>query len=1141
MDLFDFKEVKYLERDTNTPTFLGEIKSEAGKGGQVMITLGDRNFFVDINPQDGSWKWTPPEALADGEYSISFMTIDTAGNVSTPTQRTLIIDTTPPVAPTLLNLYDDQGAITGSFDAGKMTDDRRPTLTGIAEKGTVVYLKEGNTVIGSAKADEKTGLWTLEPTVDLADGRHNLTLVAAETFADKLREGKPSDEFSIIIGKDGDVPSDPGGVAKIIEAIDNAGSLNGSLKSGGITDDTTPELRGSAPEGSVVRIQYRNDKGEWIDGGNAVMNGNSWSWTPSLALGAGNWEFRANAGSGWTDEFKLDIDPAPAAKTEITHAYDDFGPYTGMLGNGAITDDRTPNLHGRAESNSVVYIHYRNVLGEWELLDTVIAGADGRWEYETDRLSPGNYEFQAGTSATRDVKGKPFGLQIVAQGSVAPEIAMAWDDVGKITGEVKSGGLTNDTQPELRGSAEANAIVQVEYSRDGKTWHSGSTVADANGRWSFTPKEELEYANWTFKAKTTNGNSYSTDFSLNIIESETITHVYNFENIANETITKNYVYGNLTFVYNKQDKASTAIGEKEFWGKSLIIHNSDTSKEYVQKVIFKESVDYFELTAIDWESSQSYVSFFDANGKELGRIYSTDERTYGREILRFSSKNKEISYAEIHIKGPYTEYGIDNIITQKYSNTEIGIGNHGFEALDSYQIGYKFTLNKADKLGSGLIFKTVAGTEAEIFDKAKSNCYKSLFLRNNSTYEITFGSTDKISFDYHHIFYSNRHKIKIYSTTGEILFEELLKPADLDYKKFEYVAETGKSISHIEFIVGNDAGIENPTSGDGGFLIDHIAWGVNVDSGLESFDQYANDFKFDMSRVNVLSGGVKFSGKAHPDVISKLDQSRVYSGNGEHRSFLLGDNSTYTYDFGSTEKVEFALSAVHTANQHEIIVYSTTGEILYREMIVTVGARTATSPDTYQFIAPPGKKIGHIDLVLGQETTTDDSDVGFSLDDIKWGEYVHPEVNTNGGKLYLFDENDLYDPIQVFDTDNQLYQLLVNSEDQTVIFADQVEDGSKTSVIQMDNAGNNALTLSLQDVLRHGSENLAIDDATKQIIVNGNQGDTVRLEDILPEGSEQNGWAEQAGTVTIAGTQYHVWSNGDAELLVQDGVKTELV
>ncbi|NIE54104.1 hypothetical protein F3J41_18900 [Pantoea sp. Ap-870] len=1139
MDLFDFKEVKYLERDTNTPTFFGKIDSEVGKGGQVMITLGDRNFFVDINPQDGSWKWTPPEALADGEYSLSFMTIDTAGNLSTPTQRTLIVDTTPPAAPTLLNLYDDQGAITGSFDAGKMTDDRRPTLTGIAEKGTVVYLKEGNTVIGSAKADEKTGLWTLEPTVDLADGRHNLTLVAAETFAGKVREGKVSDEFNITIGKDGDVPSDPGGVAKIIEAIDNAGSLTGSLKSGGITDDTTPELRGSAPEGSVVRIQYRNDKGEWIDGGNAVMNGTSWSWTPNPALGAGNWEFRANAGSGWTDEFKLDIDLAPAAKTEITHAYDDFGPFTGTLGNGAITDDRTPNLHGRAESNSLVYIHYRNVLGTWELLDSVTAGADGRWEYETDRLSPGTYEFQAGRTATRDANGKPFGLQIVAPGSVAPEIAMAWDDVGKITGEVKSGGLTNDTQPELRGSAEANAVVQVEYSRDGKTWHSGSTVADANGRWSFTPKDELEYGNWDFRAKTTNGNSYSADYALRVVEHEEMVKSYDFESIIPGDMTKDFIYGDLNFKFNNQEKVKTRVEDNAIYGKSLIIDNMNLNIETVQKITLAEKINYFELTAIDWEGADSYVSFYDANGKEIGRVYATDTRNEAREVLRFFSSEIEISYVELHLKSARNVFGIDNIITKRYANDDITHGSHGFEAFDSYEAAYKFPLGKADKLGSGLIFKTVKGTEAEVYDNAKSKSYKSLYFKNNSTYEITLGPTDKISFDYHNVFYSNRHKIKIFSTSGEILFEESLKSVGIDYSKFEYVAQTGKSISHIEFIVGDDTGVENPI--DGGFSIDHIAWGVNVDSGLESFDQYTVDYKFDMTRVNTLSGGVKFSGKAHPDSVSKLDQARVSNGKGEYRAFLLGDNSTYTYDFGSTDKVEFALSSVQSANQHEIIVYSTTGEILYREMITTVGYRTDTSPDTYQFIAPPGKKIGHIDLVLGQETTPDDNDAGFYIDDIKWGEYVHPEINTNGGKLYLFDENDLYDPIQVFDADNQLYQLLVNSEDQTVIFADQVEDGSKTSVVQMDNAGNNALTLSLQDVLKHGSENLAIDDATKQIIVNGNQGDTVRLEDILPEGSEQNGWAEQAGTVTIAGTQYHVWSNGDAELLVQDGVKTELV
>ena len=787
MDLFDFKEVKYLERDTNTPTFFGKIDSEVGKGGQVMITLGDRNFFVDINPQDGSWKWTPPEALADGEYSLSFMTIDTAGNLSTPSQRTLIVDTTPPVAPTLLNLYDDQGAITGSFDAGKMTDDRRPTLTGIAEKGTVVYLKEGNTVIGSAKADEKTGLWTLEPTVDLADGRHNLTLVAAETFADKLREGKPSDEFSIIIGKDGDVPSDPGGVAKIIEAIDNAGSLTGSLKSGGITDDTTPELRGSAPEGSVVRIQYRNDKGEWIDGGNAVMNGTSWSWTPDPALGAGNWEFRANAGSGWTDEFKLDIDLAPAAKTEITHAYDDFGPFTGMLGNGAITDDRTPNLHGRAESNSLVYIHYRNVLGAWELLDSVTAGADGRWEYETDRLSPGTYEFQAGTSGTRDTNGKPFGLQIVAAGTFIPVIESAWDVQG-FTGDIKNGASTDDTTPTLNGVAEANSTIILEYSlKNSSTNFSVTVQADNTGHWSFTPPE-LKKGEWSFTPKSINGETSPHSFIINI---------------ANEVIRENF---------------------------------------YDFKTIPSNS------------------------GLKLDQIFDKNKKYNLHSDFDVVSKVGDVSYFDV-VNFPSLRQGL--------------------------------------RIGSG-----------------KSTAETDFLFKGSSKISFSIGAGNKGSFI-----------VDIYDTEGKLIRTE---------------------------------------------------------------------------------------------------------------SFILSDS----------------------ANGYAI--------------------------DKFEFISN--------DRLIGKMTLHITDSNGVVLDDLHW--------------------------------DSVSYS---NSIDTSI------QSGHNVTAYDLTVSKESDLMLNIETLLENGQKDLFIDDGKTQLMVNGNQGDTVRLEDILPEGSEQNGWAEQAGTVTIAGTQYHVWSNGDAELLVQDGVKTELV
>ncbi|QZY95405.1 Ig-like domain-containing protein [Pantoea dispersa] len=773
MELFDFKEVKYLERDTNTPTFLGEIKSEAGKGGQIMITLGDRKFFVDIDASNGSWKWTPPEALADGEYSISFMTIDTAGNVSTPTLCTLVIDTTPPVAPTLLNLYDDQGAITSSFDAGKMTDDRRPTLTGIAEKGTVVYLKEGNTIIGSAKADEKTGLWTLEPTVDLADGRHNLTLVAAETFADKLREGKPSDEFSIIIGKDGDVPGDPGGVAKIIEAIDNAGSLNGSLKSGGITDDTTPELRGSAPEGSVVRIQYRNDKGEWIDGGNAVMNGNSWSWTPNPALAAGNWEFRANAGSGWTDEFKLDIDLAPAAKTEITHAYDDFGPYTGMLGNGAITDDRTPNLHGRAESNSLVYIHYRNVLGEWDLLDSVTAGADGRWEYETDRVAAGEYQFQASNSSTRDVSQKPFDLKIIVPNSLTLSVENAWDDVGQVTGKLKSGDTTNDSQPDFYGIYEANAsfFIVLKNTSTGERF-SYPVMTDNTGKWKFTPPNELSKGQWT----------------------------------------------------------------------------------------------------VDFNDNQSAKPF---------------ELNITSEMDRF-------------------------IIQEDFSEVPLGV------------ISSPISINGATL--------TTYSDGASIIDESGK--------------QVKIGKSGG-------------------TTTAMIILE-------LDY--------------------------------------------------------YASEFSFDLRGI----------GTTNPAYI------RFFGPDGEEIHKIDARNNGW--------------------KKHEFIAKDT---LISKVSIAVYSEESGIYVDNIRYVA------------------------------------AEPKLNQNN----LIDESE---------------QIITQALDGI----EKVNDFDQ---------------INISDILAKGSKNLFIENDTTQLMVNGNQGDTVRLEDILPEGSEQNGWAEQAGTVTIAGTQYHVWSNGDAELLVQDGVKTELV
>lgn len=83
--------------------------------------------------------------------------------------------------------------------------------------------------------------------------------------------------------------------------------------------------------------------------------------------------------------------------------------------------------------------------------------------------------------------------------------------------------------------------------------------------------------------------------------------------------------------------------------------------------------------------------------------------------------------------------------------------------------------------------------------------------------------------------------------------------------------------------------------------------------------------------------------------------------------------------------------------------------------------------------------------------------------------------------------------------------------------------------------------LTLHQLLSEGGKGLFIEDDSTQLLVNGKPGDSVQLQEILPAGEAVDGWTQQTGTLTIAGTQYHVWNHGDAELLVQDGVQLQLV
>ncbi|WP_262410948.1 Ig-like domain-containing protein, partial [Duffyella gerundensis] len=144
----------------------------------------------------------------------------------------------------------------------------------------------------------------------------------------------------------------------------------------------------------------------------------------------------------------------------ITHGWDSEGAYTGELRSGALTDDNKPQLFGRAEANSLVYVHTRLENGVWERVGSAHAGPDGRWTLETERLSAGHNQLTAGNSPAAS-GGALFELEVVTADPAAPQIVDIYDDTGPITGYMGNPDVTDDRTPRLEGRAPTGAVVVI--------------------------------------------------------------------------------------------------------------------------------------------------------------------------------------------------------------------------------------------------------------------------------------------------------------------------------------------------------------------------------------------------------------------------------------------------------------------------------------------------------------------------------------------------------------------------------------------------------------------------------------------------------------------------------------------------------
>ncbi|WP_164478885.1 Ig-like domain-containing protein [Methylophilus methylotrophus] len=183
----------------------GTVGGEAKLGDPVVVTINGKEYnTVVITRADGKLGFTVSvpgsELVADADKTIDakVSTTDIAGNVGVATTQLIYtVDVVAPNKPTIDNIFDDFGAVTGNVGNGGVADDATPTLTGKAEAGSTVTLYDGSTKIGTTVAD-KDGKWTFTPTSDIAKGLHNYTVTATDNAGNT---SVPSDNYAYTLNQ----------------------------------------------------------------------------------------------------------------------------------------------------------------------------------------------------------------------------------------------------------------------------------------------------------------------------------------------------------------------------------------------------------------------------------------------------------------------------------------------------------------------------------------------------------------------------------------------------------------------------------------------------------------------------------------------------------------------------------------------------------------------------------------------------------------------------------------------------------------------------------------------------------------------------------------------------------------------------
>ena len=310
---------------------------------------------------------------------------------------------------------------------------------------------------------------------------------------------------------------------------------------------------------------------------------------------------------------------APAAQS-LT---DDVGAITGAINAGDFTDDDKPTFSGTAEGGAVVVIYDgANRIG------SATANTSGVWSFTPGTaLADGAHSFSAqavDSAGNVGPKGPAIPFTVDTSAPAVPTITHAVDNVGSSTGNISSGGSTDDTTPTLHGRGEPGAKVFIQYGTEAGSWQNADTpvTVDASGNWQWTAPALALNTDWEFRVKSVdsagNSSSYSPEFDLSLMQNITSGSV-NFEGLGETRFYTNSPFSTGGITFTQLSAGATSCGLYAQASNNLFGYRALFVAEWsVLRLAFGET-DRIQFDVGDLHGASQLVKYFAADGTELHR------------------------------------------------------------------------------------------------------------------------------------------------------------------------------------------------------------------------------------------------------------------------------------------------------------------------------------------------------------------------------------------------------------------------------------------------------------------------------------------------------------------------------------------